>query len=542
MPQRSTLTAAARAAIVEKLGQTPLGERGPAIDELAKTFDVSAATIYRAACLGGAPRRRAATRREYREWVRIAVAWEQRAPGGASLDLAIEAAVAAGDLPEAALEMPLKTAERIRRELRLLPTSKRTHRLHADYPMQAILFDASTSKHLVVDKNGGLGDATRLKLHFKPTPSSGYKNKRLPADRRRLIGYALWDMCSGIVRSRYTVSRGENAVDSIRFLCWALTRSDDRRVVLHGVPDDLWVDQGSLIKSAITRDLIERLDINPVVGPPYVKERMGGVEGSHKTRFKRFESTLFWRASDTITLGELNARLAEFEIRENERLSRTRVDGRLCTRTQAWVALTNRRPADNPLHDLPDRPAETLAREDRRKIDNNGIIRFHGVEYESTDWHARWVVVHQALDGSGHLAISDERGDKRIARRYAPRAYGEIRSAAATTLDKLLTADAERIETEGRKSADIYAPSTASKTVVPMPAATAPARPLENPLAGGDRCRDLDEAMRLFVSLYPHALTPAQHTRVKARIETTGLHRQAVIELANGLLLARKSA
>ena len=542
MPQRSTLSEAARTAIVEKLDQVPLGERVVAVRELAETFDVHPATVYRSAGLGGTARPRESNP-DHRKWVRIAVAWEQRTPGS-SLDLAIEAAVAAGALPAAAGALPLKTAERVRRELGLLPAPKRTHRLHADYPMQAILFDASTSKHLVVDKNAGFGDATRLKLHRKPTPAAGYKNKPLPADRRRLVSYAIWDMCTGIVRARYTVSRGENAVDSIRFLCWALARSDDRRAVLHGVPDDLWVDQGSLIKSAITRDLIERLDINPVVGLPYVKERMGGVEGSHKTRFKRFESTLFWRASDTITLGELNARLAEFEIRENERLSRTRVDGRLCTRTQAWVALTNRRPADNPLHDLPDRAAETLAREDRRKIDNNGIIRFHGVEYESTDWHARWVVVHQRLDGSGDVTISDARNpkEKRVARRYAPRAYGEIRSAAATTLDKLRTADAERIETEGRESADIYAPSAASKTVVPMPATTAPARPLENPLAGGDRCRDLDEAMRLFVSLYPHALTPAQHTRVKARIETAGLHRQAVIELANGLLLARKSA
>ena len=538
---RSTLSKAARAAIAEKLGQTPVGERGPVIAELAQTFDVSVATVYRAGDIGGTPRPRKKTHPGHREWVRVGVAWERRAPEGASLDLAIEAAVQAGDLPEAALQMPLKTAERIRRELGLLPAPQRTHRLHADYPMQATLFDASTSKYLVVDRDAGFGDAARLKLHRKPTPSSGYKNKPLPADRRRLVGYAVWDMCTGAVRSRYTVSRGENAADSARFLCWALARSDDRRVVLHGVPDDLWVDQGSLIKAALTRDLLERLDIDPVVGLPYVKSRMGGVERSHRTRFKRFESTLFWRASDTITLGELNDRLAEFEIRENgEKLSRTRVDGRLCTRAQAWVALVNRRPADNPLHELPDRPAATLAREGRRRIDNNGIIRFHGVEYESTDWHARWVVVHQALDGTGDLTITDARTkEKRIARRYRRRAYGEIRAAAAAPLDKLVAADAAR---DDRKHADVYAPAAAAKNVVPLPARTAPARPLENPLGGGNACRDLDEAMALFVSLYPHALTSAQHGRVKARIEAAGLDRQAVVDLANDLLLARKGA
>lgn len=530
---RSTLSEAARAAIVEKLGQTPAGERGDAIAELAQTFDAHPATIYRAASLGGAPRPRKKDP-ELRKWTRIAVAWRQRVPGGAPLDLAIEAAVAAGELPEAALRPSfVKTAERIRRELGLQEQPARTHRLHADYPMQAILFDASTSKHLVVDKNAGFGDATRLKLHEKPTPSSGYKNKPVPADRRRVIGYALWDMCTGIVRSRYTVSRGENAVDSIKFLCWALARSDDRRVVLHGVPDDLWVDQGSLIKAAVTRDLLERLDINTVVGPPYAKARMGGVEGSHKTRFKRFESTLFWRGSDAITLGQLNARLAEYEIRESQRLSRTRVDGRLCTRTQAWVALTNRRADDNPLHELPERPAETLAREGNRRIDNNGIIRFHGVEYESTDWHARWVVVHQALDGSGHIVLTDvnDRTEKRTARRYAPRAYGEIRAAAATELAKLVAADAER---KDRKHADVYAPDAAAKSPAPWPARTAPARPLENPLDGADRCRDIDEAMALVVAHFGR-IPRGEHSRVRALVERTGLDRQAVIALAQTL-------
>ena len=530
---RSTLSDAARAAIVEKLAQTPHGERGDAIAELARTFGAHPATVYRAAGLGGAPRPRKKDA-ELRKWTRIAVAWTQRVPGGAPLDLAIEAAVAAGELPEVTLRPSfVKTAERIRRELGLRAQPARTHRLHADYPMQAILFDASTSKHLVVDKNAGFGDATRLKLHEKPATARNYKNKPTPPDRRRVIGYALWDMCTGIVRSRYTVSRGENAVDSIRFLCWALARSDDRRVVLHGVPDDLWVDQGSLIKSAVTRDLLERLDINTVVGPPYAKARMGGVEGSHKTRFKRFEGTLFWRSSDTITLGELNTRLAEYEIRENQRLSRTRVDGRLCTRTQAWVALTNRRAEDNPLHELPERPAETLSREGNRRIDNNGIIRFHGVEYESTDWHARWVVVHQALDGSGQIVLTDvnDPREKRTARRYAPRAYGKIRAAAATPLDKLVAADAKR---EDRKHADVYAPENAAENPVPWQARTAPPRPLENPLAGADACRDPDEAMALFVAHFGR-VPRGEYARVRALVEKTGLDRQAVIGLAQTL-------
>ena len=540
--RRSSLSDSACATIRDTLRDTPHGERGAVVARLANTFDRSPSVVYARAELQGAPRPRAATHPERRTWTPIVVAWSNRAPEPAPLDDAAEAAVVAGDLPIEALAVPLKAWEKLRRELGLVAAPKRTHTLNADYPMQAVLFDASTSKYLVVDNDAGTGDATRLKLHRKPTPSSGYKNKQLPADRRRVVGYGIWDMCTGVVRARYTVARGENALDSMEFLCWALARSEDRRVVLHGVPDDLWVDQGSLIKASITRDLIERLDINPVVGKPYDKPRMGGVERSHRTRFKRFETSLFFRASDYITLGELNARLAEFEIRESaRRFSRTRVDGRLCPRARAWAPLMRLRPADNPLRELPEKPAATLAREGVRKINTNGIIHYQGVLYESTDWHACWVTVHQAVDGSGDLTISNKTGDKRIARRHARRAYGDVRTTPATPLEKLVAAAAAQDEAGDRKGADINAPEAAARTVVPMPAPTAPPAPLENPLDAG-RCRDLDEAMALFVSLHPQPLSGEQHARVKALIEKAGLDRQAVTAMANELLLARRSA
>ena len=318
------------------------------------------------------------------------------------------------------------------------------------------------------------------------------------------------------------------------FLCWALAPADPR-VVMHGVPDDLWVDQGPLVKSAAARDLLERLGVDIVLGAPYAKERMGGVERTHRTRWQSFERPLFARAQDTITLGELNARLVEFELRQHARSTARRpVDGRLLTRTAAWVPLMAQRPADNPLRPLPANPIETLAREARRKIDQNGLIRWDNVLYESA-WHDCRVVARRAVDGSGDLTITNERtGETGIATRYAGGDYNRIRAAAATPLDKALAHDVAHDEAGGRKGADIFAPKAAGN-VAPMRPKTAAARPLENPLAAGDRCRDLDEAMSLFVTHFGSRIPSGEHARVQAAVDRAGLDRRKVIELAQTL-------
>ena len=522
------VSAAVREEISGAMAEAGHGERTATARRLAAHFGISVSALYRAIRLGGSARPREPRRPEYRDWTRIVVRLAHEAPRPAPLDLALEAAVESGALPRAAARMPISTIHRVARELGLAVRPRRHNRMHADYPMQAVQIDGSSSEHLVVVEQSGEDDF-HLRLHRRPYSAGGYKNKPLAAHRLRVLLYALWDMCTGYVVSRYCVARGESALDAADFLCWALAGQDDPRIPFRGVPDDLWSDQGPLFKSAASRELLERLDINLCAGAAYAKERMGGVERTHRTRWARFERALFLRAGDTISLGELNARLAEFEIRENGcRASRTPVHGRRASRTAAWVALSNARAT--PLRELPPNPIETIAAQASRTISAAGIVSWGGVEYHCADWHGRPVTARRALGGdSMEITLEDPAtGERRLARRYQARPYGDIVGVPLSALDRLLDQPAEHT------GADLYAPS-AARNLISLPGRSDPALPLANPL-DADSLGSLRAAMRLFIAEYPYPLSAQNRAMAEQQITAARFSRRAVMALAQDLL------
>ena len=531
------ISASVRDAIRETLKAAPHGARAKVMADLAKKLNVSVSTVYRAAELRATKRTRAPGRPEYREWTRTAV-WvaHKKAPNGEtlSLDQAIEVAIEGGALPPEAVDMPVPTAHRIARELGLKTKGRRTQRIYADFPMQGVQTDGSTSKHLVAVEQLPDGDWL-LKRHHRPYPASGYKNRPLGPDRERVIYYGASDICTGYSLSRATVARGETAFAEMEFLCWAFEGAHaDPRIPFHGRPDDLWYDGGNLFRSKAVADFLERLDINP--NPPgrgYHKERMAVVERSHRARWKRFEAALFARDRDTIRLSELNARLLEYHVKENARRpSRTRVGGRAARRTAAWIALTNARPADNRLRKFPPNAIETIAREKERAwIDPNGIVTWNG-EYEVDGWHSMHVIARRGLDGDqDHIVVEHPTTkERRVAYPVKQRAYGEIRGIPKTPLDALLETD---VECGG---ADIFAPGrdTVDSKVAAIPARSADAAPLDDPLDAG-RYPNIESAMAAFVALYPHPLSERNHALVVGRITEAGFAKTAVADIAQGL-------
>lgn len=525
------LSAAAKGMIADAMESAPRGRKKREAMRLAEMHGCSVATVYRAAERGGSKKSREVARPEYRDAVRVAVDLAHRGPEPAPLDLALESACAAGLVSSEKIP-PLSTAHRIAREEGLRPGPRRTRKLAAEYPMRVVLVDGTTSRYLSV--GDPLDDAeTDWELHpTKRISARGYKNKPLAAHRLRLVIYGIWDRCTGYARCAALVARGETALDQMETLCLLLEETGDPRRPLHGRPDEIWSDNGAWCKSGPTRDLMERLEIDIGRGEPYAKERMGGVERPWRTLWARFERSLYLRADPhaPISLSELRERLAEFERRENgRRLSRTNVAGRPASRAAAWVALTNARPAGNPLRRMPERAIETLAREARRRIDRNGILRWGGVEYE-TPWHDCWAIARRPLDGDGAAIVveREDTGEREFARPWEPlpaAAPAGAYRASPTALDRLL----KEAPASGA-GADPYA-SREIPAAAPMRPRSGEAAPLENPLDAG-RCRDLAEAMALFAEIYGRMPRGPARERIAEELLGRGLTRRGVADLA----------
>ena len=537
------LSPEAQAFIRAEIANAAHGTRTRVAQMLGAQFGVHQSTIYNIAKRGGTARKRAPQKPEYRDWVKIAIAIAHQSPNqSVPLDLAIRAGIESGLLPPEAADMPQGSANRIVRELDLRPKKRRTHRMFADYPMQAVQIDGSSSQHLTVADYLPDGDFV-LKLHRKRTPAGGYKNKPLGADRLRLWVYGVWDMCTGYTLSRYTVARAENATDAMDFLCWALAEKEDARIPFEGVVDDLWSDQGALFKSNASKDLLARLGINLASGVAGNKERQGGVERAWRAQWKRFEAALFLRGQDEILLSELNACLLEYSIEENQkRISRTPVAGQSATRHDAWIALTNARAADNRLRKLPGNPLETMAQEVSRMVDRNGIMRWNNMEYELPSWHLCRVIARRAMDESDTIIVEHaETGDREIVMPLQRRSYGEVRTSEAAALDTHLTESAHINDHLRNRGADIWAPQTSGGNIVSMPTRSTAAADLPNPL-NADYYASLDAAMTAFRARCPLMLDSAQLTQIRAHIEANKLSKAEIDALAADIMAANTQA
>ncbi len=527
------------------------GERTAIVSRWATLTGLSAATLYRRVGTLNDDRQRRpreAEHPEYRDWAKVLMELSARAPSGSiPLHLCLQAALA-GDvetgemlLPPEAGRVPLSTYQKIiKNELKGREKHRRNRRMHADRPNQAWQIDATTSKFLIVERELDDGDFV-LRLHRSPMPSSGYKNKPLAAHRLRLLYYGIWDMHSGYRWCRPQVARGESSLDAMAALCDVMVKREDPRDPLHGVPEDLWSDQGVLTKHAATKDLLDRLGVNVVVGEAYSKERMGGIETGWRRLWESFEGSLFLIAPATgrwtILLSQIEARLREYLADLNGMPERR---GQTISRRDAWIRGINQAGGAKL---CPDRPIETIAREVRRWVDGSGVIRWDNVEYEVPDLHRCWVIARRALDGSNRVIVEDERTGKRYdCTRWEPLPYGEQLRSPQIPIDqarKAASASTYRL-------ADPYAPAEPAGAESPALAApnvvtgrfgarSQPAADLPDPLEA-DRFATLSATWEQFTAwvgpVVASVLTPDHRALIEQQLIGQGLRKDAVRELA----------
>ena len=542
------VTAAQLDSIRAEWRDAPRGDRGAILQRWAQALGTSTATLRRrlnAAGERGTSRPREVAKPEYRVWAGVLLDLMARSPEGSiPLHLCLSAATTPNPLtgepvlPPEAGEVPLGTYQRIiREELAGRQRQRRNRRMHADYPNQAWQFDATTSKYLIVRQAMEDGDYL-LELHRKPTPASGYKNKLLGPERLRLLYYGIWDMRTGYRMAAPKVAKGEAGLGAIEALCGFMVKREDPRDPLHGVPDHLWSDQGPLFKHAATRDLIDRLGIELVVGEAYAKTRQGGIEQGWAKLWRTFENSLFLNASPTgkwtIRLSALTARLAEYFARENARTSRC--DGGL-SKADAWTRGINQMGGARL---CPDNPLETIAQEVHRWVDGSGVIRWNNEEFEVPELHRTWVVARRALDGSGRVVVEHEETGKRYdCTPYQSLRYGEFKGQQPQLpIDQAR----ERAKTQPAVP-DPFAPSEQAQAQNPTVITgrfgprNQPARELANPLQA-DRYASLTEAWADFFAQFSSPLSADNRAIIEQRMLADGLSKAAVRELAAQLSLA----
>jgi hypothetical protein len=213
---------------------------------------------------------------------------KHRPPPGVRLgstETALIYGVETGQVPPELLGVPIGSLNRMARELGLQANSERQTRWQAAYANQLHQFDSSHSEHFFPVRPDG--DDWILRLRPRRM-----KNKE-KVEGLAVIAYGLCDDHSGLRLSRYTVAAGESALGSLEFLKWAWSY-DPGHAPFEGWPDELYVDNGPLVRHKAFDEFAARLGLKVTAHLPYKSRCTGKVENNWRTQWRKFENQYFY--------------------------------------------------------------------------------------------------------------------------------------------------------------------------------------------------------------------------------------------------------
>lgn len=493
------------------------GERSQKANSWAQRLGISYQHLYRLIKSQDEKRKRTDKPKcpEYLDYAHTVFQIKKRPPeeaGEISTEDALAIAVKSGLLPIEASAAPVSTLNAIARKEGWTKKQRRISRFQADKPNEMHHFDASTSQYFyIADKLPG-GDYL-LKMH---RPAKHYKNKPIPVDRLRPWIYGLVDDHSGRLISRYVAAKGEEAGDSMDFLCLAWSQI--------GLPEKLFADQGMLKKSLASRDWLNRLGIEVPEAMPYAKESHGKIERTWRTAWLKFEKLFFavneWKKFK-ITLSELN-RQHEIYIEEKYNLMKHRFE-RNITRMQAW----NRINLNGGLVKMPENVLRTVANETKRTVTAEGIVWLDNVAYEVLGLHSAKVKIIRGVFEDRIVAQDIATGIKYDMREFKPLALGEYKAHPATPHQQLIKDDQLNVSHD----ALLYAEKkTAPEKILAMPIKTKEEREVNDPF-DITVFASINEAMKEFSEIV--GFVPAdQREVIEQTIQENGLSKNFVLDLA----------
>jgi len=325
-------------------------------------------------------------------------------------DLVIEKAVAAGVIRPG----EISTGQFCRRvKEQGLDRHRPCVRFEASRSNQVHHVDASGSEYFVLEEQG---DERVVRI----VPPGRSRKNRPRRDRELLWLIGVVDDHSRVMAARYVTAAGETAVDTIHTLAWAWG-GEDPRLVLCGLPDEVYADKGPFANSAVGKQFCESLDIQLVPRRPGNPRATGKVERPWRTCWSRFELSYIDDVGRVMSLEELHAELCNYLAREADR-----DHPRLLKRTRKQVYLADR----GEVRTLPADYLRAAWRPETRKVAADGTVQFERTLYRVADeLVGETVTVIKRADGA--LAISGPDGRTWAAEPFVPLEFGTYHIAPA---------------------------------------------------------------------------------------------------------------
>jgi hypothetical protein len=154
-------------------------------------------------------------------------------------------------------------------------------------------------------------DITPSELHRLPSQHTD--------DPRRLMAFSVIDDKSGITCSRYYLAEGEDTLTALDFLYYAFSKMTDDESELYGIPDFIYTDNASFVKSKLFMRVMSKLGVQVLTHLPR------GKGGRKTTARAKGKSERHHRSMKTIveprykfeppqTLEQANACLADLDV------------------------------------------------------------------------------------------------------------------------------------------------------------------------------------------------------------------------------------
>ena len=242
------------------------------------------------------------------------------------------------------------------------------------------------------------------------TPSELYRFSSQSAnDPRRVMAYSVIDDKSGLVYSRYYLTEGEDTLTALDFLYHAFSKMTGEETELYGIPDFIYTDNASFVKSRLFMRVMTKLGIQILTHLPRGKggrKTTARAKGKSERLHRSIKSMVepFYQFEPPCDLEQGNSYLRQFALEIAQKKHRFQN----LTRYQVWK--TNL-PAQVNLSICSYEQYSLLLREPvERHVKSDATVQFNNIHYQlSSQFAGEEVLLLVSKDyGSIHVEYRDE--------------------------------------------------------------------------------------------------------------------------------------